>query len=120
MEGDKLPSTSDDKEAKDLMKYLQAEFPDVFREKLGREDRMDCDPAELIMINEDVKPHYRGWAREIPAHYLEESKTMISDLLEAGIISEVTKTVSWCTQGFFVPKPGTKKLLLVTDYQEIN
>ena len=59
-------------------------------------------------------------AREIPAHYLEESKAMINDLLEGGIISEVTKPVAWCTQFFFVPKPGTKKLRLVTDYRQIN
>ena len=96
------------------------EFEDVFRETLGREDRMAVDPAELVLINQDVQPHYRGWAREIPAHYLEESKSMINDLLEGGIISEVTKPVDWCTQGFFVPKPGTKKLRLVTDYREIN
>ena len=111
---------SDEEEAENLKTYLLKEFPDVFRETLGKEDRMAVDPAELVMINEDVEPHYRGLAREIPAHYLEESKAMINDLLEGGIISEVTKPVSWCTQGFFVPKPGTKKLRLVTDYREIN
>merc|ERR1712121_276542 len=111
---------SDEREAEKLKKYLMTEFEDVFRETLGREDRMAVDPAELVLINQDVEPHYRGWAREIPAHYLEESKAMINELLEGGIISEVTKPVYWCTQGFFVPKPGTNKLRLVTDYREIN
>ena len=54
------------------------------------------------MINEDVQPHYRSWAMEVPAHYLDEAKQPIADLLEAGIISKVTRPVEWCAQGFFV------------------
>ena len=61
---------SDEREEEKLRKYLMTEFEDVFRETLGREDRMAVDPAELVLINQDVEPHYRGWAREIPAHYL--------------------------------------------------
>ena len=45
---------------------------------------------------------------------------MIKDLLEAGLMSKVTKPVCWCTQGFFVPKPGSKKLRQVTYYRELN
>ena len=81
---------------------------------------MCVDPAELIMINEDVQPHYRGWAREVQAHYLDEAKQLIADLLEAGIISQVTKPVEWCTQGFFVPKPSSATLRLVMDYHNLN
>ena len=90
-------SNEDQKEAEKLTNYIQAEFPDVFREKLGREDWMAFDPAELIVVNEDVEPHYRGWAKDVPAHYLDESKQLINDLLEGGIITEVTKPVQWCT-----------------------
>ena len=82
---------------------------------------MVCDPAELVLINEDVAPHHRAWAREVPAHHMKEARALIDNLLQAGVISEVTKPVSWCTQGFFVPKPGTEgKLRLVTDYRELN
>ena len=72
------------------------------------------------MLNEDVSPHYRGWAREVPAHYLDEAKKLIADLLEAGVISEVKQPVSWCTQGFFVLKPSSGRLRLVTDYRNLN
>ena len=92
----------------------------MLKEQLKMDDRMDVDPAELVMLNEDVQPHYRGWAREVPAHYLDEAKQLIADLLEAGIISEVIKPVEWCTQGFFMPKPSTGKLRLVTDYHNLN
>ena len=71
----------DQKEAEKLSKYLHDEFPDVLKEQLEKDDRMSVDPAELIMINEDVQPHYRGWAREVPAHYLDEAKQLIADLL---------------------------------------
>ena len=40
----------------------------MLKEQFERDDRMDVDPAELIMLNEDVQPHYRVWAREVPAH----------------------------------------------------
>ena len=46
-------SAEDQREAEDLRNHIQTEFPNVFREKLGREDRMAFDPAELIVINED-------------------------------------------------------------------
>ena len=72
------------------------------------------------MINEDVEPWHRGWAREVPAHYMEEGRALINDLLEAGVISEVMKPVAWCMQGFFVPKRNSEKLRLLTDYRELN
>ena len=74
---------------------------------------MKVDPAELIIINEDVEPHYHGWVCEVPAHYLDEAKKMIGDLLDAGIISEVIKPV-------FVPQPGTGRLRLLTSYRQLN
>ena len=52
---------------------------------------------------------------------MKEARALIDDLLQAGVIAEVTKPFSWCTQGLFVPKPGTEgKLCLVTDYRELN
>ena len=56
----------------------------------------------------------------MPIHYLDEAKQLIADLLEAGIISEVTRPVNWCTQGFFVPKLSSGKLRLVKDYRNLN
>ena len=44
------------KEAEELTNYIQAEFPDVFREKLGREDQMAFDPVELIVVTTGAGP----------------------------------------------------------------
>ena len=101
--------------AEEVESYLKKTFENVFREKLEREDRILCDPAELVIINKDVEPWHRGWAREVPAHYEEEGRALINDLLKVGVISQVTRPLAWCTQGFFVPKPGSQKLRLVTD-----
>ena len=87
--------------AKEVEEYLKTTFKDVFREKLEKEDRIICVPAELVMINEELEPWHRGWAREVPAHCMEEGRALINDLLEAGVISEVMKPVAWCTQGIF-------------------
>ena len=65
----------------------------MLKEQLEREDRMDVDPAELVMLNTDVEHHYCGWAQEVPVHYIDEAKQLIADLLETGMISEVTKPI---------------------------
>ena len=46
------------KEAEKLRMYLNKQFPDVLKEQLEKEDRMDVDPAELVMLNADVEPNY--------------------------------------------------------------
>ena len=58
----------DQKEAEKLRLYLNKEFPDVLKELLAKDDRMDVDLVELVMLNEDVEPHYHGWAQEVPVH----------------------------------------------------
>ena len=85
---------------------------------------MKCDPLELIMSSEDMEPHHKSWAWEMPAHYLNEARGLVDKLLKAGIITQVKHPVQWCTQGFFVEKPGAPgaplRLRLVTDYREFN
>ena len=82
---------------------------------------MVCDPAELLLTNEEVAPHHRVWAKEVPEHHTKEARALIDDLLHAGVISKVSRPVTWFTQGFFVPKSGTHgKLYLVTYYRELN
>ena len=68
----------DQREAEKLRRYLKKEFPDVLKEQLQKEDRMNVDPAELVMLNKDVDPNYRGWAREVPVHYIDEAKQLIA------------------------------------------
>ena len=82
---------------------------------------MRYDPAELIIGKEEVEPHQKAGAWDVPAHYLKEAMGLVDDLLDAGIITEVKRPVYWCTQGFFVEKPGaTGKLRLVTHYRAPN
>ena len=106
--------------AEEVEQYIRKEFSDCFRESLGKEDRMKCDPLEPIMSIEDMEPHHKSWAWEVPAHYLKESRGLMDDLLKSGIITQVKCSVQWCTQGFFVEKPGAPgaplRLRQVTDY----
>ena len=87
--------------AKEIEQFMREEFSDCFRDSLGREDRMNCDPLELIMSTEEMKSHHKSWAWEVPAHYLKEARGVVDDILSAGIITEVRCPVDWCTQGFF-------------------
>ena len=42
------------------------------------------------------------------------------DLLAAGIIRKVQDCTEWVAPAKFVPKPGGKKVRLVTDYRRLN
>ena len=50
----------DQNKAKKLHNFSQKEFYDIFKENLEQEDRMHGDPAELVLINKEVQPHYSG------------------------------------------------------------
>ena len=78
--------------AEEVEKFCKTNYADCFREKLQKGARMVCDPVELVLINEDVASHHRAWAREVPAHHKKKARALIDDLLQAGVISEVTKT----------------------------
>ena len=77
----------EDLTAEEVEQYMRKEFSDCFRYCLGREDRMQCDPLELIMSTEGMEPHHKSLAWEVPAHYLKEARRLVDDILQAGIIT---------------------------------
>ena len=58
---------------------------------------MDCDPSDMVIINEDVVPHNKSWSIDVPSHYMTEARGLGGELLKADIILEVTRHVNWCT-----------------------
>ena len=64
----------DDFTAEEVEKYIREEFSDCFHEKLGKENRMRCNPEELIIGQEEVEPHHRSVAWDVPTHYLKEAR----------------------------------------------
>ena len=84
-----MKQSQEDLIAEEVEQYMRKEFSDCFRDSLGREDRMQCNPLEPIMSTEEMEPHHKFWAWEVPAHYLKEARGLVDDLLQAGIITQV-------------------------------
>ena len=42
--------------------------------------------AELVVSQEDINPHHRSWAWDVPAHYMKEAMGLVDVLLKARII----------------------------------
>ena len=89
-----------------MEQYNREEFADCFRESLGKDDIMVCESLELVISSEKMEPHHKAWAWEVPAYYVKEARGLVDDLFNVSIITEVKHPVDWCTQGFFVEKPG--------------
>ena len=74
------------------------------------QERMTDEPDEIFFNIEEVERHYHGWVCERPAHYLDDSKKMLQELIDAGVISEATKPTEWCNHGFMSQR-GTLETL---------
>ena len=59
--GNTSKSNAKDKDmtAKEVENFFKTNYADCFREKLQNNDRMVCDPAELVLINEHGLEKYQ-------------------------------------------------------------
>ena len=64
----------DEKRCNDLKKQWLRDFPDVFKEDLGKEDRIDIAPIKIDLVNnhEDIHVFHPKMAVDVPA-YMEEA-----------------------------------------------
>ena len=78
-------------------------------------------PAELKLIGDPV-PYRVHTSRPVPIHLKAEALKAIEQNIKEGVIERVSPGHSspWCLQGFFVPKAGSEKLRLVTDFTPLN
>ena len=82
---------------------------------------MDCAPME-IHLRDDTKiyPLHVSTARKIPLHFEDAADEFLKELIRDGVIESVDRPTQWCSPGHFVPKPGSKKVRLVTDFTQLN
>ena len=72
-------------------------------------------PPMKIHLSEQAKPKRIIATRRIPAHYEEEAKRIIAQLLEDGVIAELDAPTDWLSPAFFVQKESGG-LRLVVDF----
>ena len=99
------------------------DFPEVFKEDLGREDRIEMEPivVDLVSNHEDIHVFHPTTGVEVPAYMQEAAKTELQRMLNAGMIEPISGYTENLSRGFFVEKPGkdTVKARLIRNTEGI-
>ena len=106
----------------DSMDSIKSDFADVLSDSLATAcGRMKGEPVHLELTEDDsIKPCHVKTARQVNIHQREAANKLMDELLEAGVVVRVEEWTDWISPAFFVEKPGTSKVRLVTDYRQLN
>ena len=69
-----------------------------------------------------VQPKKIYTAAQVPLHQQDMAANVVQQALKDKVIEEVplNEPSEWCSRGFFMPKPGGKKLRMVVDLSPLN
>ena len=81
----------DEKRCNDLKKQWLRDFPDVFKEDLEKEDRIDIAPIKIDLVSnhEDIHVFNPKTAVDVPAYMEEASRKELAIMLKAGMIEQI-------------------------------
>ena len=84
-------------------------YHEVFKEKLGPEDRVNCPPVKLeIDHSRGIKPVKNTKAFDILIHLRKAATAEFSEMKKAGLIVETKNEASeWCSQALPRRKPNS-------------
>ena len=104
---DSFPSRISAATSHDLKSAVVADFPSVFKDKLG-EALMNV-PKMSIHLTENYVPYRISTARQVPLRFTDPAEKVVSDLINARVIMPVSEPTELCAPSFFVPKADGKK-----------
>ena len=97
----------DEKRCSDLKKAWMRDFPEVFKEDLGREDRIEMESIVVDLVNnhKDIHVFHPTTGVEVLADMQEAAKTELQRMLNAGMIEPISGytenlPVDFCGGGF--------------------
>ena len=78
----------DEKRCWELKQAWLKDFPEVFKEDLGKEDRIDCEPIveDLVQNHEDIQVFYPMLGMEVPAYMEKAAQKELQRMLNAGML----------------------------------
>merc|ERR1712215_170465 len=105
-----------------LRQKILAKYSANFKDKLGKEDRVNIDPVKLHLKNENVKPVNVGKCFDVPHHLRRAAKKEFIEMVEAGILVPHDEPADWRSQSFPRAKPGSDpvKVRWVADFRRLN
>jgi hypothetical protein len=114
-------SSVDRTEVPQNLEAMKQKFADVLGTTLDEAAGAMKGPKMKIHLKEGhVKPLSVTTARQVPMHFAAMADKLVAELVKSKVLVAETGPTAWCSPAHFVPKPGGKKLRLVTDYRELN
>ena len=88
-----------------LKEKILGKFNGVFKETLGKDDRINCPPVRLkINPESNIKPVAHTHPFDVPWHMRKALDAEIRAAVEAGVLSPCDEATEWCHQLFPVMK----------------
>lgn len=112
-----LPDQPTPEQRNAVRAQLLAEFSDVFDNDQLKP--MSGEPMH-IQLHPDANPFKLNNARWLPYAYRDQVKAQLDDMVEAGIIREVTEPTEWCHPIVVVPKKGSSEVRMTVDFTKLN
>ena len=81
----------EEKKCQDLKKQWIREFSDVFKEDLGKEDRIDIEPIKIDLVDnhQDIHVFHPTTAVDISPYMEAAARKELARMLNAGMIEEI-------------------------------
>ena len=108
-----------------LRKRWIQDYPEIFKEVLGEEDRIEIEPVVFKRKEgfENISCHSPTTPKEVSPYLEAAARKEIARMIKAGQLREVHDYTPYLSRGFFVEKHsegGEVKVRLVADYREVN
>ena len=100
------------------LELIREAFPSVF-DTSSTLKSMKGEPMR-IPLNDDAVPFSLSTARNIPYGWRDKVKNKLEQMVENGIISEVTEPTQWCHPIVIQPKKDSEDIRLCVDLTKLN
>ena len=105
-----------------LRQKILNKHQETFKEKIGKNDRVNIPPVKLQLKDKDVQPVNVGKCFDVPYHLRCPAMKEFKAMVDAGIVVPHDEPSEWRSQAFPRMKPGSDppKARWVTDFRKLN
>ena len=90
-----------------LRKKILAKHSDIFKDKIGKNDRVNIPPVKLQLNDKDMQPVNVGKPFDVPYHLRRPARKEFREMVDAGIVVPNDEPSDWRSQAFPRMKPGS-------------
>ena len=116
----------DERACNNLKEKWLRDYPDVFKEDLDINDRIQMEPVvvDLVENHQEIQTYHPKNPLDVPAYLEEAARKELQRMLTAGMLEPVQGYTPTLSRGFFVEKPTRPgepvKACLVADFRGVN